>query len=616
MKKVFLLTLMVAASVAGNAQFKAAVMQQKANTPKPMAVKSSSLQKVDNSVLKMTTAMPATKKAVTATPFAPKATRRVLDNGVYYDRPAGTYFLGWTDDWGYYYSWFLFGAPIEDNLYVNRCTPPEEAFWTLEKSQQTYDLSDEVDKDNNLPWGDLTYNAASDTDEEGNTGYLGFSRYYLPTINLGESSYILGEDNVDEKGTNYGALMSIAGRPQRFVKKLCNGAYSYWNDGNGGYGGDIYGTNSYLDVDFDEDGTDEQYRIVSLFQYHEKPILPLYVENVVLTGRPNAETGAPAKITEEHPLVMSFYNVVTDEEGRRSRGDSLMHQITCTQANVIPVEDNGQVFGYNFVFANRTVDFFGMEIEEPFVLDQAYCIVVSGFADEGNEVVIAADKLEETDDMYSDVGTGMMMVDANGEPAPGYRVYRNVTLTPQFNAMFDCAKVYDKIMGSSGTEYTDLNIITVPVEGGNTFEITSEDDDVNLVAYVQTLFDWFDENDSENYFIEDLPDWVSDFFVDETMRERQKAGEEIQPLTFVGFEVDPLPEGVEGRYAYVHITSLKGAYSQPIIIKQGEVELPSGIQAAKTTTAKNGAIYSLTGQRVSKASKGLYIKNGKKYINK
>ncbi len=616
MKKGFLLSLMVASSVAGYAQYNAAARQTKV-TAKPVAMQKTQVAKMDNTAAKLATALPASKKVFTATPYAQKASRRTLDNGVYYDRPAGSYFLGWTEDWSYYYRWFLFVAPVDDNLLVNRCTTPEEAVWTLETAQDTYDLSDEVDEDNNLPWGGLGYNPAHDADNDGNTSVNGWNSFYVPTISVGDTSYTLGEDNNDDKGENHGAVLATAGRPQRMVKKLCTGAYSYFGDGNGGYGGDIYGTNAYADIDFDEDGVTENYRITGVFQYHEKPVKPMYVESVVLMGRPNAENDAPMVITEDHPIVMSFYNVVEDEEGRLTRGDSLMQQITCTQADITPVENNGETVGYNMVFANRTKDFFGMDVVEPFILDQAFCIVVTGFADEGNQVVITADERdEEVDDMYSDVATGLMMVDANGQPAPGYRYYRNVTLTPQFNAMFDCVKVYETLHGNDGTVYEGVNVITVPAEGGNTFEITPASDDENTVAIVETFLDWLDEEESENYFIEDLPDWISEFYYDESQRQASMAGDNVNPYTFIGFEVDPLPEGVDGRYAYVHITSLKGALSAPIIIKQGEVELPFSVQSVKAATAQNGAVYSLTGKRVTKAKKGLYIQNGKKFISK
>ena len=48
---------------------------------------------------------------------------------------------------------------------------------------------------------------------------------------------------------------------------------------------------------------------------------------------------------------------------------------------------------------------------------------------------------------------------------------------------------------------------------------------------------------------------------------------------------------------------------------QAEGPIPSGIKNVKAA-ADNGAIYDLTGRRIVKAAKGLYIKNGKKYVIK
>ena len=48
---------------------------------------------------------------------------------------------------------------------------------------------------------------------------------------------------------------------------------------------------------------------------------------------------------------------------------------------------------------------------------------------------------------------------------------------------------------------------------------------------------------------------------------------------------------------------------------QAEGPAPVGIKNVKAA-ADNGAIYDLTGRRIVKAAKGLYIKNGKKYVIK
>lgn len=68
-------------------------------------------------------------------------------------------------------------------------------------------------------------------------------------------------------------------------------------------------------------------------------------------------------------------------------------------------------------------------------------------------------------------------------------------------------------------------------------------------------------------------------------------------------------QGTIGRRSY--FDNLK-VYKYP---SQAEGPAPVGIKNVKAA-ADNGAIYDLTGRRVVKAAKGLYIKNGKKYVIK
>lgn len=86
----------------------------------------------------------------------------------------------------------------------------------------------------------------------------------------------------------------------------------------------------------------------------------------------------------------------------------------------------------------------------------------------------------------------------------------------------------------------------------------------------------------------------------------------------VKIEVEPLPGDVKGRYTAVCV---KGTGCEEyIVVKQGDVVLPDGIESVVMDSKGIDAAYSITGQRISPDAKGIVItKNQGKYakfINK
>lgn len=78
---------------------------------------------------------------------------------------------------------------------------------------------------------------------------------------------------------------------------------------------------------------------------------------------------------------------------------------------------------------------------------------------------------------------------------------------------------------------------------------------------------------------------------------------------FLAVEAQPLPEGVAGRKGTLTFTGY--GYDTTITIIQGT---PASINDVVAAQAKNGKVYDLQGRVVTKATKGIYIVDGKKVI--
>ncbi|MCD7714002.1 MAG: hypothetical protein LUI08_03620, partial [Prevotella sp.] len=133
-----------------------------------------------------------------------------------------------------------------------------------------------------------------------------------------------------------------------------------------------------------------------------------------------------------------------------------------------------------------------------------------------------------------------------------------------------------------------------------------------------TVRDWEDEDGNENYsyIISQNTDEDNDWITGYNVYDYSEYG-----YYLIEFQTEALPSDMEGRSAVLYFTGAGYTDSQPVIIIQGNAEVPSGInsvlaypeQAAKT---KYAGTYNLAGQRVSDSTKGLVVKDGKKVLVK
>ena len=134
----------------------------------------------------------------------------------------------------------------------------------------------------------------------------------------------------------------------------------------------------------------------------------------------------------------------------------------------------------------------------------------------------------------------------------------------------------------------------------------------NSVSYVPVVtaapFFAYDENGEAigaNYEIEGLPEWLSVGASDEP---REQSG-----YSALIFECQPLPAGVEGRYADIYVVGRGGVKNaKPFRIRQGSV---AGVENVEVENNGKAVLYNAAGQRVSNAN-GFVIANGKKTILK
>jgi hypothetical protein len=275
-------------------------------------------------------------------------------------------------------------------------------------------------------------------------------------------------------------------------------------------------------------------------------------------------------------------------------------------------------------------DILGNNIPGNVVVDQQFALVLADFEKDGVDYGVFGNEVEDGDDSVD----GARMGFENGRSLT-YSV--NIALAVSLYGMFDRAYA-PKVPGiySFEDETLDYRIVALPVNGspeeyglgnytyGSTGSIfvTGEESDAGYPgAFVNTNVYWFDEDGNSNYDILGLPDWIQDCAIDPSF---PYYGNVIM------FNVDPLPTGEKGRYAWVNVVGSEAemgddvvysTVSEPILLVQGDVDvdavIAANVQSVRSNVRpSNNFTYSLTGQRVANSFKGIVIRDGKKYIMK
>ena len=516
---------------------------------------------------------------------APRGPRKLLADGLWFQRPEGSL-------------WMRFNAnascfnvpPFTDLLYQNMSTDKASTTWAVTTRQGL--VEQPGDEDNNF------------VQMLGGAG-----GFYAPTLQRGTASYNYGDDTESPIVLPYAyALDSL------YELSHCNyngGTYTGFTDGY------IFGT---YDRDITkEDGSTVHVYASAIHEMFEKPLRPLYVSSVFFYGISSVEDFLPEGVK------MKLIITKTSDEHQ----GELIAEIPFTKDDVIQSwqSDGGDDWGSMFEISQKEVDAFGQEFAVPIIIDDAFMVTIEGFHQPGvNFSLFMTDVMAVPTDYYETAGKVVptmrsyvledgtplddkmyycQYIESTGENAQYARQYNAFML---FNAFYDVVELYD-----------DCKTMTAPAEGGDLyFEAEEENDEgeMETVRYGTLQFystlpfysTWEGLEGEENYFFEDVPEWISVGEV--TDQYHADYSTILAQLT-----AEALPEGVEGRTASIRIVSDRGAEAVLTVVQgnvtEGIVTVKDGISKSLSKYA-----YNLGGQKVNSLYNGIMVKDGKKYFNK
>lgn len=499
------------------------------------------------------------------------APRKDASTGVYYKRPVGTFYLGSMNNYAY-----LVVPPFTDLPFLNMCGNKESATWTV--GGEAVD-AESIDADNNYVGN---YRVTSGV-------------YYVPTINSGRYSYYYGETMPEAEAgyLNQGILTPDSMMNMTHVDLSLGGNYSGFADGRvfGTFSFTYQGQTLYCD------------RVIEY--YDAAPARPFCLSSIYFNYISDSETAIAAG--KEQKLTLYKLN----EQGQMTQ--DIITQMTITSKNIMTSQESGgSVYGYIEV-SNTEIDAMGTEIPVPVIIDQPFALVIDGFAQEGVDYQLRMTSVGDTEDVYNEeTGEGVYptmldMYDASGnrvgsmseawtDEETGENLQYNMIVW--FDGMFDVVEK-DEV----------FNNMVAPVEGG---EIYAEDEEGMYRLELETTLPWISEwketEGEENYYFENLPDWLTPGEVNTEYWSQYKV---VQvPIT-----AEALPEGVEGREAEVSVVSDRGALCTFVVTQSAQSGPATAIQNVKSESMTSD-YFNVTGQRVNANHKGIVINNGKKQINK
>lgn len=502
------------------------------------------------------------------------APQKSVANNLYYNRPEGAFYYGWDIDGGGWYYSALVVAPWKEFTFKNMSTDPKSVKWTLNfpvinsagtayEGYEERDVTDQAEAN-----GDYVMALAP--------GYYSVA----PTIKRGASTFTLCEGNENWQG-----------KPGRETKVyLQDTLYSMCAvDHNQGF---YYGTGSLSTDYFWGTGTlNHQTEGVGtcfgIRQKYDKPMSPLYVEKMFINALSASTTPIPAGKN------LSLF-IINDETGEP------VEMLTATVSDVKDLTYNTNIKKnmFDLHFSKKVNTPLGVMVA-PIVIDYPFTIQIEGFDEEGVDVGLYGNNVADGDN----VENGEFLVKYGSANYRHY--YTGLALPLCFQALFDGVRVWES--ATAGDETIErVNVLKVSADG-----TVCENNAVAgfAGAIVETATPWFDVDGAEMYFkTEDAPEWVN---FSTTYNSSLEA-------YIVSAVCDPLPVGEKGRSAIVYIEGRGVTSDTPIIVVQGDAEIPSGISSAVTDKKDdaNAPVYNLNGQRVTKNAKGMLIQNGKKFLNK
>lgn len=509
------------------------------------------------------------------------APRKTAADGVYYARPAGTWWLSGTTSAGQSWTYHVV-PPFTDMTYINVSDEPAKSVWTM----GTSDLSKYVTGDKN----DLKYSF-----DKIDLGYVG----YAPTLTIGNLSYGIADGTF--------TLDSVPQVVYPFNYTECPRYYGY-SSGESAFqsGNDVF--------DWDDDGKDETFKIAGFLQFFEKPAAPTLFYDVFIWAH------TPNRKFDPSPVKLHFYKVERDEEGYRVIGDLIktldLSSYEFDYDDPITLQGGGVEYPGDLVFSAEEEDEFGTPTATPFLVDTEYCIImdVSGFDSTDLRLYFTNQGGYKEEMATRATPTYLMCESLTGEDLGNLSYYQNTAASSYcYNLAYMFDVLVDAIDVVDGT-----NEVTAPIEGGET---TSGTEDGTTYVYTNLpFFETLEDGETEwadNYDFEGIPEWLS-VKVDPTYYEYETKEGSIRGLHLVWFEAEALPSDIKGREATIDVVSTRFGFKaeRSIHVVQGTVSPDAIENVAANSTSTKAVTYNLAGQKVGKGFKGLMVKDGKKLIVK
>ena len=363
---------------------------------------------------------------------------------------------------------------------------------------------------------------------------------------------------------------------------------------------------------------------------------PLYVERVFLKALSSSSNPIPEGVTLTCKICKTRKITFSDNTiGYLADEDEVLEVLTAESGDTIDFQTTGTrnsktVYDGYVLFTKKVEGPMGME-EEPITIpaDTDWSILIEGFDQKGVSLGAYGLTIPEADGKYA--------VEGYGISTDGYLLSYTSAILGVYvgvEGMYDYIEPLETVYDSEETEYTGMNKMVVPAEGGEAYTEGHEGaTEIYNLAYLHTAFAFWDEDEIPNYSMkydeeaeEELPEWLS--LTDDAIYDM---GNNMYALPFTA---EALPSDAKvtvngeernARYAVITLTGRGYEAQTPIIIAQGNITCDEALAAAiaagindvkNDNKTNNKHTYSISGQRVNKNFKGLVIKDGKKFINK
>ncbi len=521
-----------------------------------------------------------------------KGIARSAETGLYYYKPEGsmyeTDYIISSQGLGYYPNTYLTVPAWQNFTFENMSDNPSSTVWWVDDINYSETYPSNIDSNGNLTLSTIP-----------GGGYYGYYTPYLKNTS-GTESYAMGDAD------NY--LGVVEGSFQI--------GYLGFLDFKQPYG--LWADNTYISGSQKVTYNDEEWTTSELVQTYPAPASPLYVEDVKMLVVTKSTLLSNGK-----ELTMEIYENNGEYlwDDAYERGD-LKETLTATiddfeEAYTV----DGLTFGF-LRFSKKVVDPIFSVMEEPIIIDYPMTIYIEDMDDPDVDFGTTAYDMYDCDNVKEISGVTLNCYKGDDKMSIGYSNPLGIVL--MFDGMMDKVMVADEIVWGDGYDDTGYSILQISDDGKTCDNYGMEDSYYNLGAvFAETAREWYDEDDNENYSYivsqttDEENDWITTVYADTEDYSYYNG----YYANYISFETEQLPDGMEGRSAVLYLTGAGYTDSQPVIIIQGDAEVPSGInsvlaypeQAAKT---KYAGTYNLAGQRVSDSTKGLVVKDGKKVLVK